>query len=119
MVIVNPGGTGKPRFVISARLAPLPPSRAFWLLSPSVNSYTYLVIDRLLGWVRVWAALTGGVRESVKPEQRTFAVHPRFRAARVEQLTKTTGDTILLTQQTVDAMAARPDRLVDRESHEL
>ena len=40
-------------------------------------------------------------------------------AARVEQLTKTTGDTILLTQQTVDAMATRPARLVDRESHEL
>ncbi len=27
VVIVNPGGTGRPRFVISARLAPLPPSR--------------------------------------------------------------------------------------------
>ncbi len=40
-------------------------------------------------------------------------------AARVEQLTKTTGDTILLTQQTVDAMASRPNTLVDRESHEL
>ena len=40
-------------------------------------------------------------------------------AARVEQLTKTTGDTILLTQQTVDAMASRPDTLVDREAYEL
>ena len=40
-------------------------------------------------------------------------------AARVEQLTKTTGDTILLTQQTVDAMVTRPDRLANRESHEL
>ena len=40
-------------------------------------------------------------------------------AARVEQLTKTTGDTILLTKQTVDAMATRPDRLVDRESNDL
>ena len=29
-------------------------------------------------------------------------------AARVEQLTKTTGDTILLTHQTVDALVARP-----------
>ena len=28
-------------------------------------------------------------------------------AARVEQLTKTTGDTILLTQQCIDALAAR------------
>jgi adenylate cyclase len=40
-------------------------------------------------------------------------------AARVEQLTKTTGDTILLTQQTVDALAARPAGLVERGSHAL
>jgi class 3 adenylate cyclase len=40
-------------------------------------------------------------------------------AARVEQLTKMTGDTILLTQQSVDAMATRPNTLIDRESHEL
>jgi class 3 adenylate cyclase len=40
-------------------------------------------------------------------------------AARVEQLTKTTGDAILLTQQTVDALASRPAGLVDRGSHEL
>ena len=40
-------------------------------------------------------------------------------AARVEQLTKTTGDTILLTQQTVDGLAARPGGLVDRGEHAL
>jgi adenylate cyclase len=40
-------------------------------------------------------------------------------AARVEQLTKTTGDAILLTQQCVDALAARPPGLTDRGSHEL
>ncbi|MFN8033928.1 MAG: adenylate/guanylate cyclase domain-containing protein [Mycobacterium sp.] len=40
-------------------------------------------------------------------------------AARVEQLTKTTGDPILLTQQCVDAMPSRPPGLVDRGSHEL
>ncbi len=40
-------------------------------------------------------------------------------AARVEQLTKTTGDAILLTDQTVDAFACRPAGLVDRGSHEL
>jgi adenylate cyclase len=40
-------------------------------------------------------------------------------AARVEQLTKATGDTILLTQQTVDALAARPAGLVDRGAHAL
>jgi adenylate cyclase len=40
-------------------------------------------------------------------------------AARVEQLTKTTGDTILLTQQCVDALASRPAGLIDRGSHAL
>jgi class 3 adenylate cyclase len=40
-------------------------------------------------------------------------------AARVEQLTKTTGDAILLTQQTVDALESPPSGLVDRGSHEL
>ena len=29
-VMVNPGGTGKPSFVISARFAPSPPNRSFW-----------------------------------------------------------------------------------------
>jgi adenylate cyclase len=40
-------------------------------------------------------------------------------AARVEQLTKTTGDGILLTQQSVDALASRPSGLTDRGSHAL
>jgi adenylate cyclase len=40
-------------------------------------------------------------------------------AARVEQLTKTTGDTILLTQQSVDALNIRPPGLVDRGPHAL
>src|SRR6185312_4365325 len=40
-------------------------------------------------------------------------------AARVEQLTKTTGDTILLTGQSVDALASRPSHLTDRGSHAL
>ena len=40
-------------------------------------------------------------------------------AARVEQLTKTTGDAILLTQQTVDALPSRPIGLTDRGSHAL
>ena len=38
-------------------------------------------------------------------------------AARVEQLTKTTNDAILITQQTVDALTTRPPGLVDRGSH--
>jgi adenylate cyclase len=40
-------------------------------------------------------------------------------AARVEQLTKTTGDAVLLTQQTVDALVARPPGLTDRGAHAL
>ncbi|MGH8964587.1 MAG: adenylate/guanylate cyclase domain-containing protein, partial [Actinomycetes bacterium] len=38
-------------------------------------------------------------------------------AARVEQLTKTTGDAILLTQQTLDALVSRPTGLADRGRH--
>jgi class 3 adenylate cyclase len=40
-------------------------------------------------------------------------------AARVEQLTKTTGDAVLLTQRTVDALVSRPVGLTDRGSHAL
>jgi adenylate cyclase len=40
-------------------------------------------------------------------------------AARVEQLTKTTGDAILLTQQSVDALVRRPPGLTDRGFHAL
>ncbi|ARR79486.1 Adenylate cyclase [Mycobacterium intracellulare subsp. yongonense] len=40
-------------------------------------------------------------------------------AARVEQLTKTTGDAILLTESCVDALASRPVGLVDRGPHAL
>jgi adenylate cyclase len=40
-------------------------------------------------------------------------------AARVEQLTKTTGDAILLTQQTVDVLTIRQSELVDRGAHAL
>jgi class 3 adenylate cyclase len=40
-------------------------------------------------------------------------------AARVEQLTKTTGDEILLTGQCVDALVSRPSGLIDRGSHAL
>jgi adenylate cyclase len=40
-------------------------------------------------------------------------------AARIEQLTKATGDAILLTQQCVDALASRPPGLIDRGFHVL
>ena len=40
-------------------------------------------------------------------------------AARVEQLTKTTGNAILLTHHTVDALVRRPPGLTDRGAHAL
>jgi class 3 adenylate cyclase len=40
-------------------------------------------------------------------------------AARIEQLTKTTGDAILLTQHTLDALGQPPAGLIDRGSHEV
>ncbi|MUL48148.1 adenylate/guanylate cyclase domain-containing protein [Mycobacterium sp. CBMA293] len=40
-------------------------------------------------------------------------------ASRVEQFTKTTGDAILLTHQTVEAMLSRPVGLIDRGAHAL
>ncbi|NTY58115.1 adenylate/guanylate cyclase domain-containing protein [Mycolicibacterium sphagni] len=40
-------------------------------------------------------------------------------AARVEQLTKTTGDAILLTARTVEALGVRPAGLIERGSHVL
>src|ERR1700741_2568816 len=44
--MVKPGGTGRPRLAISARLAPLPPSRsrrpALPSALPSPNVYTHL-----------------------------------------------------------------------------
>jgi len=40
-------------------------------------------------------------------------------AARVEQLTKTTGNTILLTKQCVDALASPLPGLIDRGFHVL
>jgi adenylate cyclase len=40
-------------------------------------------------------------------------------AARIEQLTKTTGDAILLTQQCVNTLASRPPGLIDRGFHVL
>ena len=36
VVIVKPGGTGRPMLVMSARLAPLPPSSCFCFPPPSV-----------------------------------------------------------------------------------
>src|SRR3954447_13826303 len=41
--MVNPGGTGRPALVISARFAPLPPRRSRWFASPSRKRETQRV----------------------------------------------------------------------------
>src|ERR1700719_718647 len=51
--MVKPGGTGSPRFAISARLAPLPPSRSRITALPSAlpppKEYTHLAAGALAG----------------------------------------------------------------------
>src|SRR5262249_38739838 len=49
VLIVKPGGTGRPRLVISARFAPLPPSRNFCSFEPSSNAKTYRIVFLPLG----------------------------------------------------------------------
>src|SRR5450759_2873225 len=43
VVMVNPGGTGMPMPVISARFAPFPPSSDLSSALPSPKSYTYFL----------------------------------------------------------------------------
>src|SRR5690349_16449043 len=49
--MVKPGGTGRPRLLISARLAPLPPSRFFISALPSAlpspKPYTHFAISQV------------------------------------------------------------------------
>lgn len=53
VVTVNPAGTGRPMRVISARLAPFPPSRSAISRLPSANSYTYFGMTGLpFGFLR-------------------------------------------------------------------
>src|SRR5690606_28575883 len=55
--MVKPGGTGRPRLLISARFAPLPPRRLRSLAAPSAlpspNVYTHFAIMSSLdaGWL--------------------------------------------------------------------
>src|SRR5215472_12545398 len=46
--MVKPGGTGRPRLVISARLAPLPPRRSLRSLFPSVKAFANFGTPRSL-----------------------------------------------------------------------
>jgi hypothetical protein len=69
-----------------------------------------------------WVPSTGGDRGHHRRRQqaRITLIGDIFNvAARVEQLTKTTGDAILLTHQTVDALDGRLPGLTDRGSHAL
>jgi class 3 adenylate cyclase len=83
-----------------------------------------LVVERFGGELRIGVGInTGGVLAGTiggggKLEFTLIGDTVNI-AARVEQLTKTTGDAILLTHRTVDALASRPSELVDRGSHEL
>ena len=65
--MVNPGGTGRPRFVISARFAPFPPSRSFWSLLPSPNEYTSLVMLPPGHGRRSWAMIMDGAGARADP----------------------------------------------------
>src|SRR3712207_4395871 len=51
--MVKPGGTGSLRVGISARLAPLPPSRSFWSLPPSLKSWNQVVSLVIAPYLRV------------------------------------------------------------------
>jgi adenylate cyclase len=83
-----------------------------------------LVAERFRGELRIGIGINSGV---VIAGTIGAAGHLEFAvigdttnvASRVEQLTKTTGDAILLTQQCVDAMVARPPGLIDRGSYAL
>ena len=76
-------------------------------------------------WIARWRAegeaglVDRSSRPAHSPARTSPATEARILAARVEQLTKTTGDGILLTAQSVDALVARPAGLVDRGSHAL
>src|SRR6266849_1750579 len=66
--MVNPGGTGNPALVISARPAPLPPRSSFILPLPSAvpppKEYTYLVALLALGLPLLpgdWISVSGSV----------------------------------------------------------
>src|SRR5919198_542333 len=81
--MVKPGGTGRPMLVISARFAPLPPSRSRMVALPSRNRYTpFLLIWKSLSSLNdrsghaadvppPWASPTCDYRETpVKMQQR-------------------------------------------------
>src|SRR5258708_16668453 len=87
--MVNQGGTGKPRFGISARFAPLPPSTAFMSLVPSADPPPKKYTDRSevavatlpsardFGAVVFVAFIVGCVRESPRDTDFPLPFPPR------------------------------------------
>src|SRR5689334_19270271 len=70
--MVKPGGTGRPRLVISARFAPLPPKRSLRSLLPSVNSYTYFGTS---AGIRTLFSLRSRLNPATVPRRHRSAVH--------------------------------------------
>src|SRR5689334_21308249 len=77
--MVNPGGTGRPRLVISARFAPLPPRSSFMSLLPSAKSYTSF------GTVTPWGA--GGCSQAREGDPLAHRHRRRGLGFRVSQKT--------------------------------
>ena len=70
--MMNPGGTGRPRFVISERLAPLPPSRSFMSLLPWLKSYTNV---GMVATLRVVSGYDQRDAQRVTPRERLTVRH--------------------------------------------
>jgi hypothetical protein len=84
--IVNPGGTGRPAFVISAKPDPLPPRTSFIVRSPSAfrfpKKYTYLAAFPLLpGRATALTALTSArATDALRGAPALTFARPPFRA---------------------------------------
>ncbi|CAB5009951.1 unannotated protein [freshwater metagenome] len=81
VVIVNPGGTGKPILTISAKFAPLPPNKSAWVRSPTENGKINECAIAFLSFFI--SPLASGVVESVMDQEvrSTTASHSEMRAA--------------------------------------
>jgi len=91
---------------------------------PSAVLIQRLVAQRFGGELRVGIGINTGVVIAGtigggSKLEFTLIGDPVNVAARVEQLTKTTGDAILLTHHCVDVLVTRPPGLTDRGSHGL
>src|SRR5712691_4943073 len=78
--IVKPGGTGRPAFVISARPAPLPPSRSFMFRLPSAfplpKKYTCFLDFDLVDFAVAFLAINDSVDRFVNLQPYFFPLAP-------------------------------------------